>query len=233
MTTAISKNLFRKSFLTFLFSSLMVFVFGQGIVPQDGNVMHNKSSKPCLYVKVHPSPDELKDAWVEYLDKKHDVKLKGTGFLTNKDVLYAEKITLTEVSDKTMDLYTEIIEVEGETSMKLFAAFGYDIYVNSTDYPTEYAALKKIMTTFLNEYIPNYHSEKVELHQKRVKNFSKEQSSLKKTVDKNEKTIEKMNRKIEKMTEEIEKSKVELKEVEEKLTEEKEKLKFHTGKLNK
>ncbi len=215
--------------ITFLLSCLS---FGQSIVPQDAKVIHDKVSKPCLSIVVDPSTDELKDAWEDYLAKNHSLKLKGTGFLTNKDVLTAKGVVVTDVSLKTMDFYSEIIEVEGKTSMKLFAAFGYDIYINNADYPTEYAALKKIMTTFLNQYIPAYYNDKIELHTKEVSGLTKDQGKLNKSIEKNKKNIDKMTSKIEKMTSENEKSDKKLEEVETKLKAEKEKLILFKGKLN-
>jgi len=206
--------------------------FSQGKIPQDEKVVHDKVSKSCLAVLVDPSSDELKDAWVEYLAKNHSLKLKGTGFLTNKDVLTAKGVVVTDVSLKTMDFYTEIIEVEGKTSMKLFAAFGYDIYINDTDYPAEYAALKKIMTTFLNQYIPAYYNDKLEFHTKEVSGLTKDQGKLNKSIEKNTKNIDKMTSKIEKMTSENEKSKTKLEEVKTQLKVEKEKLNLFKGKLN-
>lgn len=222
----------KKSILFLALTFISLTTFSQGIVPQDAKVIHDKISKPCLTAVVDPSTDELKDAWVEYLSKNHEVKLKGSGFMTNKDVLTAEKIVITAVSPKAMDLYTEIIEVEGRTSMKVFAAFGYDIYVNSTDFPTEYAAMKKIMSDFLSTYITNFHSEKVVFHQKEVNGFTKDKSKLDKSIAKDAKNIEKMTSKIEKMNESIEKNKVKLEETETLLKVQKEKLQFHTEKLN-
>lgn len=222
----------KKSLVIFSITLLSNFSFGQSIVPQDAKVIHEKVSKPCLSATVDPSSDELKDAWVDYLAKHHQVKLKGSGFMTNKDVLTAEKIILTNVSPKAMDLNTEIIQVEEQTSMKLFAAFGYDIHVNNADYPTEYAALKKLMSDFLNEYIPKYYNDKIAVHQKEVSGFTKDQGKLTKSIDKNTKSIGKMTSKIEKMTTENEKSKKKLEEVATKLKVEKEKLNFFTGKLN-
>lgn len=215
--------------VAFFLSSLS---FGQSIVPEDANVILENTSRPCLHVLVDPSSDELKDAWVDYLSKNYQIKLKGTGFMSNKDVLTAEKIVLNSVSLKAMDLYTEIIQVEDKASMKLFAAFGYDIYLNSTDYPTEYSALKMVMSDFLNQYIAKYYNDKVAVHKKEVDGLTKDQIKLTKSIEKNNKKMEKMSSNMEKMTEGNQKSQKELDEVDAKLKVETEKLNLFREKLN-
>ena len=42
-------------------------------------------NRPCLTVKYDASPKTVKKAWDDYFKKYYDVKVKGIGFLTNKD----------------------------------------------------------------------------------------------------------------------------------------------------
>lgn len=225
-------NIFKqKSILVVFFIS--TFTFGQNIIPQDAKVIYEKSSRPCLAITVDPSTDLLKDAWIDFIDKNHDIKLKGNGFLTNKDVLYAENVVLNHISSKALNFYTEIIEDEnGATSMKVFAAFGYDIFIEKDTYPNEYAALKKIMTTFLNKYIPEYYNDQIEDAQDEVKDLTKDKGKLDKSIAKNKKKIDKMTDDIEDMKKENLEDQNKLGDVESKLKDKKEKLESLKGKLN-
>lgn len=221
----------QKSILVIFFMSTMV--FGQNIMPKDDKVIYEKSSRPCLAITVEPSPDLLKDEWGDFISKNHDIKLKGNGFLTNKDVLYAENVVVNNISPKALNFYTEIIEDEnGATSMKVFAAFGYDIFIEKSTYPEEYEALKKIMSNFLNKYIPEYYNEQIETAQDEVKDLKKNQEKLDKSIAKNTKKIEKMTDDIEDMRKENSKNQTELEEVESKLKNQTEKLVHFKTKLN-
>ena len=56
--------------------------------------------RPCFVVKYDASPKTVKKAWDDYFKKTYDVKVKGIGFLTNKEVITATDISLVAVSDK-------------------------------------------------------------------------------------------------------------------------------------
>lgn len=227
----ILKNFKQKSILAIFFISTIA--FGQNITPQDDKVIYEKNSRPCLAITVDPSTDLLKDEWIDFIDKNHDIKLKGNGFLTNKDVLYVENVVVTRISTKALNFFTEIIEDEnGRTSMKVFAAFGYDIFIEKETYPTEYLELKKVMTTFLNKYIPEYYNGQIEDTQDEVDDLTKDKGKLDKSIAKNKKKIDKMTEDIDDMKKENLEDEAELVDVESKLKSQKEKLTSLRGKLN-
>lgn len=208
-------------------------VYGQQLAPQDAEIVYEKTTRPCLAITVEPGPDLLRSEWIDYLRKQHGVKLKGDGFLTNKDVLYAEKIVIEAVSEKALDLYAEIIlDENGTTSMKVFAAFGYDIFIEKTSYPNEYQALKEIMSSFLNTYIPDYYNQQLEEVQDHVKDLSKSEGKLEKSIKKNTKKIKKMTKDVEDMQEENAKNETELEEVKSTLKSERERLTELKAKIN-
>lgn len=189
----------------------------QTISPEDGTIEHEKKSRPCIQVNVDPETKTLKKAWRDYLKKNYDVKLKGIGFLTNKDLLKAEQLIIPVISPNTMDFYTEIIENENGSQMKVFASFGYDIYINAADMPKEYIQLRKIMDDFLQSYIPNYYQELIQDKEKVVRVLSKDQAKLQKSINKDTKSVKKMTRQLESLEKDISKNKQELEETETKL----------------
>lgn len=200
--------------------------------PIQGTIQHNDKTRPCLVVNVDPEPKTLKKEWEDYLKNNFGFKLKGIGFLTNKDLLSAKEITINAISPNAMDFYTEIIEDEIGSQMKVFATFGYDLYINPTENLMEFNALKKIVTDFLDTYIPNYYQELVDDAEDAVNDLSKEQEKLKKAISKDTKDIDKMTNKIEGLTEDISDNKTELIQVEEKLSNRLLKLEKYKAKLN-
>lgn len=203
----------------------------QNLTPTQGTITHNDKSRPCLSVNLDPEPKTLKKAWKNYLKDNYDFKLKGIGFLSNKDLLSAEEVVVLKISDKAMDFYTEIVEDEMGSQMKVFASHGYDLYISPTETPREFEALKTILTTFLETYIPNYYEELVEDSEDVVKDLTKDKEKLNKSIAKDKKNIDKMTSKIEKLTQEITDNKLELIKVEEKLSNRTIKLEKYKAKL--
>lgn len=196
----------------------------QSILPSAGTILHNDAPRPCLVVNIDPEPKTLKKAWRDFLKDKYDFKLKGIGFLSNKDLLSAEKIVVEQISSKEMDFYTHVIEDDNGSEMKVFAAFGYDVYVDSMTMAVEYNAMKTILERFLKDYLPTYHQDLVKETEKRINKLSKEQDKLKKNIEKDEREIESLTKEIEELSQELERNKEMLKKTERKLENRKAKL---------
>lgn len=196
----------------------------QSIQPSAGTIIHNDAPRPCLVVNVDPEPKTLKKAWKDFLQDHYDFKLKGIGFLRNKDLLSAEQVVVEQISSKEMDFYTHIVEDDNGSEMKVFAAFGYDLYVDSTNMPAEYNAMKAILERFLKDYLPKYHRELVEETEKTVKELSEEQADLKKDIKKDEEEIEALTEELEALSENLQENKEKLKTAEQKLENRKAKL---------
>lgn len=189
-----------------VFSVLLTFLaqvaFAQTLKLNDSQVKYDKITYPCIEVVVEPNPDDVKSAWEDFIKDKHDVKMKGYGFLTNKDVLRAEKKEFKAISDNQLDFYTRIVEEKDDrTKMCVFASFGYDIHVNPDQYPREYAAMKNILKNFLKSYLPGYYNERISSTEDRLKDLRDEREDLESELNDNKKQIEeltKRNKELEK-----------------------------------
>lgn len=221
-----------KSIITFLIISLTVQnLFAQKLQPVDATISYDGKSRPCLFIKVDPEAKTLKEEWNDFLKDNYDLKLKGIGFLANKDLMSRKEVIVDEISTNAMNFYTEIIEGETGSEMRVFASFGYDIYIDAS-MQKEYAALRSMMVTFLNDYIPNYYQEIIDDTEKVVSNLSKDESKLKKSIAKDSKKITKLKSEIESLTEEVSENNSELEEVQKKLMNRREKLSKYKGKLS-
>jgi hypothetical protein len=56
--------------------------------------------RPCLLVKYDASPKTVKKAWDDFFKKTYDIKVKGIGFLTNKEIITATDVSIVAISDK-------------------------------------------------------------------------------------------------------------------------------------
>lgn len=192
-------------------------VNAQSLVPEKSTIEHNNKMRPCLLVKLDPEPKTLKKAWIKFLKKEYDFKLKGMGWFSNKDLLHTEEVTIEKLSSKKMDFYTYVVEDENGSEMKVFASLGYDIYLNEEEYPVEFKAMNEMIVSFLKQYLPEYYNGKIYESEKTIKSLNKEIKNLKKDIKNNENNIEKLNKKIEKNKASVEDNSQKLKAAEIKL----------------
>jgi hypothetical protein len=194
------------------------------IQPVDATINFDEAQRPCIQVKLDPEPKTLKEAWKDYLKDNYDFKLKGIGFLRNKDLLSAEEINVAKISSKQIDFYTHISEDENGSEMKVFVRFGYDIYLNKEDYPNEYETLTVILKDFLNEYLTKYYQEKVNDTEERIEELEDETTDLKEEIADDTASIKKLKKEIEDLESQVESNNKLLEEANNKLIKRKEKL---------
>lgn len=187
------------------------------IEPIDATIEFDDAARHCLQVNIDPEPKALKHAWRKYLKDNYDFKLKGIGFFSNKDLLSKEKIVVPEISSKTMDFYTHVMEDENGSVMKVFVRHGYDIYVSKESHPKEYEVIKGILNDFMESYLPKYYKQKVKETKKRVKELSRETKDIKKDIQDDESKIENLKNEIKKLEEDLETKNELLESVKEKL----------------
>ncbi|MEB8329484.1 hypothetical protein OO009_08945 [Flavobacteriaceae bacterium KMM 6897] len=196
----------------------------QTIVPKDGSITHNGKLRPCILVSLDPKPDDLKEAWRDYLSDTYDFKLKGIGFLKNKDLLSAEDVIIQKISQNKINFYTNIVESELGSEMKVFASLDNKKYINQKDLGKEYKALNNIVENFLNTYLPIYYQEMLEDTNKNYENLSKDVANLNEEIVDDSEKIEELKKEIKDLSDKLEsnrdtleKTKLSLKSTEEKL----------------
>lgn len=194
------------------------------IQPKTSSIDFDKHMRPCIQVNIDPETKTLKGAWKDYLKDKYDFKLRGFGLFSNKDILSAEEITVKQISPKTLDFYTQIIEDENGSEMKVFARHGYDIYIDQVNYPTEYAAIHEMIDAFLISYLPVYYSGQINDTKKRIEELSDKSEDLKEEIEDDTEKIAELKKEIKELEEESESNKALLQDANLKLIKSNEKL---------
>lgn len=192
--------------------------------PVESTVHFKDGMRPCIQVNLDPEPKTLKKAWAEYLKSNYDLKLKGIGAMSNKDVLSAETVIVNQISSKTVDFYTQIVEDHNGSEMKVFVRFGYDMYITKENYPSEYKAILEIVESFMKFYIPQYYQAEIDDTEKRVEKLTEEKADLVKDIDDKTDEIEELHVEIKERETSLAENKTQLTETEEKLKVRKEKL---------
>lgn len=219
--------------LAIVLSTLLVFttVQAQELSLTETLLKYDKETRPAIQVVLEPEPDELKKVWEDYMKDEFKVKLKGTGLFSNKDVLSAEEVKISEISSKKLNFYTRIVEKGANTEMSVFASLGYDLHIGKDNYPSEFAQIKKITLDFLNQYLPNYYQERLKEAEDQFSSLTKDRDKLEGNIADNSEKIEKLTRENEKMRAELAATEEKLKDVSKELKESKTKTQGIDGKL--
>ena len=208
-------------------TNLFIYVVVFSIIPflgmtqsfeiQQGAYEHKGKERPSIEIKLEPEPKAIKKAWKDYIKDNHDVKLKGFGFLTNKDLLEAEEVDFPAISDKTMNFYTHFSEAGGQTKMEIFASLGHDIYIDSRDYPNAYRSMRQIANRFIQQYLPDYYLNRVQNTEEELEDLQSEIEDLEDDIADNKDDIEENLQEIEDLRAENENLSKELDEKEDRL----------------
>jgi len=153
--------------------------------------------RPSLLVKYDASPKTVKKAWDDFFKKNYDVKVKGIGFLTNKEIITATDVSITAISDKRMNIYASVTDAPGDRSeLNFFTSFGYDFFIGPDNYPAEFAGMKKILNDFSMDFLIDFYGSE-------ASRITGEMKGLEKDIRKNEKDIKKNTKQARKKSKEV------------------------------
>lgn len=159
-------------------------------------ISYEDKLRPCLEVKYDADAKTVKKAWDHFFGKNYNVKIKGIGFLTNKDIITGTDVTISAISDKRMNIYARITDVAGGSTLKYFMSFGYDFFIGPDNYATEFAGMKKILNDFSVDFLNDYYADAASSITGKIK-------GLEKDIKKNNRSIKKNNRKARKASAEV------------------------------
>jgi len=153
--------------------------------------------RPCLQVKYDASPKTVKKAWDDFFKKNYDIKVKGIGFLTNKEIITATDVSIAAISDKRTNVYASVTDAPGDRSeLSFFMSFGYDFFIGPDNYAAEFAGMKKILNDFSMEFLTDFYGSE-------ASRITGEIKGLEKDIKKNNKDIKQNTRKARKKSSEV------------------------------
>ena len=211
------KNNITVLFVLLLSTVFTLNAFSQTLDLQYAQVQNNDNEYPCIEVTLEPTPEEVKAAWEDFIKDNYDVKMKGTGLFTNKDVLYAEQVKFDAISSKEMDFFTRIIEQGDNTTLSVFGSFGYDIPISTKEYPVEFEKMETITKRFLQSYLPAYYEEWIENTQEKITDLQDNNKDILDEMEDNKKEIEKLKKRNEQLKEKLEENNTKITETQERL----------------
>lgn len=159
-------------------------------------VSYESKLRPALEYTSEVDVKGIKKQWKGFLMRNYNISSKSKGvFMTSEDVV------ISSLSDKRMNLYASVMENGAGSKVKFFGAFGYDIYIDSKSYQTEFSNMKKIVENFIYESTTVFYNEKTNVLSKKIAVLTDKNASLLKEIQKNSANIKLGKQKVETLSE--------------------------------
>ncbi|SFR31306.1 hypothetical protein SAMN04490243_0133 [Robiginitalea myxolifaciens] len=219
----------QKILYTLLLTFFITSGFSQQIRPERSQFEHRDKLRPAWRVELAPSPDPLKEAWIDFLKDKYDVKLRGMGLFANKELLSAEEVVFKKLSAKELDFYTEVTATQYGSQMVVFAAPGYDIYLGNKGYKKEFKILEGILKEFIATVVPKMQREKIAETEESIEELEENTKDLEEEITEAQEEITSLEESITEMQTAMEEKLKALEEARIRLTEQQSRLKYLKG----
>jgi LysM repeat protein len=128
--------------------------YAQSFKITEENIYFEDKYRTGLTGYVDAQPKQLADAWRVYVSEALNVELKKKN---EKGLWTAKEVILAGITGRNADLFS-LIEPAGEGSrFSTVVSFGYDTHLNSSDNPSEYYNMQKLMYDFLSNFYVEYY----------------------------------------------------------------------------
>ncbi len=147
--------------------------------------------RACFAVTYDAPSKTTKSAWADFLKKNYKIKVKGIGLFANKDIIDAEDVTISAISDKRSNIYARVIDMGTGSELKFFMSFGYDFFVGPQEYPKEFSGMKELLNDFSVDFLNDYYADEASSLTKKVNSLEKDIKSNNRSIAKNSKKARK------------------------------------------
>lgn len=135
--------------------------------------------------------------------------------LTEDDeVHYASQIMLSEVTDKRGDLILYFFSDQDQIQLAAAYKLGYDVFLNASKHPEEYAAFQKFVRFAALKYYEDRLPDYIDDQEDALKDVEKEKKRAEKDSDRALKSAKKLSKKVSKAKKKLEKETEKLESVE-------------------
>lgn len=195
-----------------LLAVLSLQVSAQEVVFTTESVVYDGKERMSVSTIIAPEPDVVKEAFEDWMKDEYDVKMKGSGLFTDKDVLTAEEAKVSVISPKFIDFYARSVPSGDQTQFSVFASFGYNVHIEPETYPQEFAAMQDLHYAFVSEFLPQWYQEQIGDTEEVVADLSDDIESFKDDMDKNLKDQAELREEMEEMKQSLQQTEVQLSE---------------------
>ncbi|MGK2862091.1 MAG: hypothetical protein ACSLE0_09175 [Chitinophagaceae bacterium] len=184
----------RKIKLLLLFAVLISYnASGQTYRIDTSEISFENKLRACLFVTYDADARTVKKAGDHFLKKNYDIRMKGVGLFSDKNLISAKDVRVAAITDKRMDLYTRLTDVADGSEMKYFMSFGYDFFIGPQNYATEFSGMKKLLNDFSIQFLNDYYSTEASKMAGQIKRLERDIKNKDKQISKNNKKSNKLS----------------------------------------
>ncbi len=164
---------------------------------------HDRSLRPALVLTMDMPKQEAKESFEEFIEQRHNVRVKGLGFLQNKDLLSVEDASIDAIHNGAMDLYASF-QHEKNGPLKVYL-IGRD---NAGQYfgPEHLPEVQQRLTTLLGQYklfaLDAYYTALIADKKGKWSDLQRDQKRARRSLSKNQEEIDDNYKDIEKLKKE-------------------------------
>lgn len=185
----------KKSLILLLAIFSVVIAYGQDPVNLfEREITIGKRTLTVWEVSVGNNPETVRKSFIKYCKENLKTKVKSVG----KNRMIAEKVDIPIIIDKTGDLRAMSYQNGQASKIAVGFTIGYDLSLNSRNYPIEMARLKEFVRRYVIYHESQYFLEILDENQSRLdeliknlKNDQKEIKGLTRRIKKIDKTVSK------------------------------------------
>lgn len=197
-----------------LFTLLVMLCIGgvvaQSLAPYQKQISMEKINVEAWAASIEKgTEDDLKSAFNDYMKKNFKLRTKKNG----RHSLVVPEATLPQVITRRGDLHVQFSNDTGRLEMAIAFMMGYDIYLNSREYPQEMERFKDFFVNFLYNYYKDYYEKMIRAKEKVLKDLRSQIATNEKKVKSLQRDIEKTEKRIAKETDLLKKTELENKNV--------------------
>jgi len=180
----------KKNYIILSLLFIVTGAFSQTVLINEGEITINKKPANAWVSVITDDADMVQKSFVSFAKDKYGLKAKKKG----SDFAVIEQATIPSISEKQGDLWVAFYRDGKSQRMGMSYLLGYDISINSAEYPAEMKKLKAFYQDFMLYYKTEYYNAFVVKNTERMQDLSSDLSKVQKEL----KSLSKSSGKVEK-----------------------------------
>lgn len=190
--------------LTLVLLLLTGYLSAQSTDTRNSTTEYDRKTMPSVTLTLNASVEEVYDRWDDFWDDRYEVDIDRTDKDGNSIAYLAEQVSLTKISDKRVDVYSNVDGGEQSASVSMTLAFADDDIVTAANHPAAFRAASGLLDEFRNYFYQRYFDEALAETQEELEEVRDDTEDASDDARKAREKIEKYEKKIEKLREKIE-----------------------------
>lgn len=176
-----------------IFLLISIFTFGQSNVVNinEETITINEIKTNVASTLLKGDFEKIKKEWKSFIKEKINQKMSG-----KDDILIAKELVINSISEKRGDFIAYFVNKGEDISLNIAFKLGYDISLNSNQYPDEFSKLKNLLESFVYKYYNENLKDQIKDKSKEIKKMTNEKEKNESQIKKSNKLIEKSDEKI-------------------------------------